>query len=340
MACSCTRNPFGFNPFEMATRTPGALGHNDAACPDTPLWFLGDTPCSVGINDHADPQNSSKIKDGKPIIIEASLGCACNREITLNELCKVFTKQKKKVCELYLPHINSTFENYDITTCLRKAHFLAQIGHESGELLYTAEVLGKGKKESGVYDGYKGRGLIQITWGKNYKAYGDEVGHDFLGEHRDDLTQPEWATDSAGWYWTSGSGKDLNDLADNNDLLAITARVNGGFNGFDDRKKILQLGFKILKVSTCKTAGIGNQVFRSFKESEIYNNIAHAFAWGCWNDPNTGKNGVLKSPEEQKNGYLRFLELNKEMVQKNLKLKSRYGFSPEKMLSLATEGTK
>jgi hypothetical protein len=48
-------NSIGLDPFKIATRTPGSLGHNDAASPDTPLWFLGDTPGSLGVNDYADP---------------------------------------------------------------------------------------------------------------------------------------------------------------------------------------------------------------------------------------------------------------------------------------------
>jgi hypothetical protein len=78
--------------------------------------------------------------------------CGCSRDISLDELCKVFSRQSRKKCEQYLPHINSTCRKYGITTCLRKAHFLAQVGHEPGELRYTAEVLRKGMKEFEVYD--------------------------------------------------------------------------------------------------------------------------------------------------------------------------------------------
>jgi predicted chitinase len=340
MANSCSRNPFGFNPFEVATRTPGPLGQNDAASPDVPWWFQGNSPGPLGCNDHADPGLATAAVEhlaGPTPIASQNLSCACDRDITLDELCKVFAKQKRKVCEQYLPHINATFRTYGISTCLRKSHFLAQIGHESGELLYAAEVLGKKVKEAEVYDGYKGRGLIQLTWGRNYKAYGKKVSHDFSGEHRKELDQPAWATDSAGWFWTSGGGQDLNALADKNDLLAITARVNGAFNGFEDRRTHLQLAQKTLKVNECKTACIGSQTFRPFKDSDCYNNIVQAFAWRCWNDLKSGKSGVARSAAEMKNGYLRFLDMTKDAGQKQWKLRHHFGFSPEKMLALATE---
>ena len=236
--------------------------------------------------------------------------------------------------------INSTVKRYSITTCLRKAHFLAQIGHESGELRYSAEVLKKGTRESSVYDGYKGRGLIQITYARNYVAYGKSVHHNFQGLHRRDLEQPAWATDSAGWYWTAGSGHDLNRLADTNDLPAITARVNGGFNGFEDRKVHLQRAMLTLQVYDCKVSGAGDQHFRPFKDSDIYNNRIHSFAWGCWNDPASGKVGVVKSAEERKAGYLRFLELSKDLGKKHKAEHAHFGFSLEKMHVLATEGSK
>jgi putative chitinase len=153
------------------------------------------------------------------------------------------------------------------------------------------------------------------------------------------LEEPEWATDSAGWYWTTGSSRNLNDLADKNDLLAITALVNGAFNGFEDRRKHLEAAISVLKVSGCKTSGIGNEKFRPFKDSDIYNKMILSFAWGCWNDPNSGKSGVDKSVEQRKLGYQRFLDLYNALTPaQQHHLKSRYGFNPKKMISLATEG--
>jgi len=61
MAKSCSKNPYGLNPFELVTLTPGPLGHNDAASADSLLWFLGDTPGALGFNDHADPEVAAKV---------------------------------------------------------------------------------------------------------------------------------------------------------------------------------------------------------------------------------------------------------------------------------------
>ncbi len=52
--------PTGQNPFEMAPRTPGSLGVNDAASPGAPFALRGDTPGSLGVNDHAAPIINAK----------------------------------------------------------------------------------------------------------------------------------------------------------------------------------------------------------------------------------------------------------------------------------------
>jgi len=48
--------PKGRDPFKLCPITPGPLGHNDCADPDTPDWFVCDTPGSLGAGgDGADP---------------------------------------------------------------------------------------------------------------------------------------------------------------------------------------------------------------------------------------------------------------------------------------------
>src|SRR4051812_45937868 len=44
----------GFDPDKFSPLTPGPLGHNDAADPASPSWFLGDTPGALGVGDWAD----------------------------------------------------------------------------------------------------------------------------------------------------------------------------------------------------------------------------------------------------------------------------------------------
>lgn len=156
----------------------------------------------------------------------------------------------------FLPYINRYMEEFNINTTLRVAHFLSQIAHESAELQYTEE-LGNasyfkkydGRKDLGNVipgDGakYKGRGLIQITGRANYKAYKDFCGFDVLAQPQL-LAQPLGATRSACWFWKT---KGLNALADADDLIKITKRINGGTNGLQERTAYLKRAKQQFKI--------------------------------------------------------------------------------------------
>lgn len=143
-----------------------------------------------------------------------------------------------------------------INTRLRVAAFLAQIGHESGALLYVKE-LGdskyfekyEGRKDLGNTqpgDGarFAGRGLIQVTGRANYSEASQALfSDDRLLRNPELLEQPEWAAKSAVWYWTT---RNLNGLADADRLTDITKAINGGTNGLEDRRVRYRLALKIL----------------------------------------------------------------------------------------------
>ena len=154
----------------------------------------------------------------------------------------------------WIKAINAAMDAYQIDTKLRIAHFLAQVGHESGRLYYVRELasgsayegrkdLGNTQKGDGVK--YKGRGLIQLTGRYNYKLLTDEFKHDFIN-HPELLEEPQWAALSAGWYWDK---RNLNILADADNILAITKKVNGGTNGLQDRSVLLTSAKQALYVS-------------------------------------------------------------------------------------------
>ena len=134
-----------------------------------------------------------------------------------------------------------------ITTALRRAHFLAQVGHESGELRYTAEIASGsayegradlGNTEAGDGPRFKGRGLIQLTGRANYKAFGGFCHQDFCAPGGQDkiADDPSLAVDAAVWFWQTHN---LNEVADRDDVITLTKRINGGLNGLDDRERLL-----------------------------------------------------------------------------------------------------
>lgn len=143
-----------------------------------------------------------------------------------------------------------------VNTRLRQAAFLAQIGHESGSLVYTKELGGAsyfakydgredlGNTQPGDGAKFAGRGLIQITGRANYaKASKALFGDDRLLKTPEVLEQPEWAAKSATWYWTT---RNLNALADQDRFTDITKAINGGTNGLEDRKARYRLALSVL----------------------------------------------------------------------------------------------
>lgn len=147
----------------------------------------------------------------------------------------------------YLEPLNLTLSRYEINTPKRVAAFLAQLAHESGSLTYVREIgtgeaydvgklakrLGNTPEDDGDGERYKGRGLIQITGLSNYKALSKALSYDFV-TNPEHLERPVAATMSAGWFWDQ---MNLNPLADEDDFVKITKRINGGYNGMPDRVK-------------------------------------------------------------------------------------------------------
>lgn len=99
-----------------------------------------------------------------------------------------------------------------------------------------ANRMGNGPESSGDGYKYRGRGLIQVTGKDNYAACSLALFHDQLTllNHPEMIEQPLYAVLSAGWFWNS---RNLNVLADKDDLLNITLKINGGTHGLDDHDR-------------------------------------------------------------------------------------------------------
>ena len=168
--------------------------------------------------------------------------------ITNNKLLAIMSYAIQSDTTRYFQPLVEHMAACQINTPLRMAHFLAQVGHESGHLRYSEEMADgddyEGRKDLGNTqpgDGprFKGRGLIQLTGRANYLAFGTARHRDFVTGANNLLlaTDPNLAVDVSCWFWTAHN---LNTLADGDDLNAITKKINGGLNGLTDRDEILQ----------------------------------------------------------------------------------------------------
>jgi len=153
----------------------------------------------------------------------------------------------------WLAPIEAAMAAYSIDTPARQAAFLAQIGHESGGLQYPRELWGPtpaqtryegradlGNTQPGDGKRFRGHGLIQVTGRDNHARARDRLRAKFPERDVPDfeadpeaLALSEWAALSAADFW---EGHGLNALADAGDFEKITKRINGGLNGYADRR--------------------------------------------------------------------------------------------------------
>lgn len=191
-------------------------------------------------------------------------------QVTKEQLDKITTRNKNNAA--LAEALNKYLDKYEINTKNRLAGFLAQCGHESADftvlkenlnygakgLLTTfkkyfpdeatalkyerkpeaianrvyAQRMGNGNEASG--DGWKhrGRGAIQLTGKDNYTRFAASV-NKTIDETIAHLETLDGAIESACWFWKTNG---LNAIADKDDVVAMTKRINGGTIGLADRK--------------------------------------------------------------------------------------------------------
>ena len=191
-------------------------------------------------------------------------------------------KIKHLIPPYHFSNLEEAIADFQINTPLRLSHFLANGEWESGgfkvmeeNLKYSAkrllEVFPKyftadsakkdefnpqmianivysnrmdnGNEASG--DGYKfrGRGIFQLTGKGNYKAF-DSFVKDADIVANPDLVSKQYAMLSAGWFWDM---RKLNALADDNDLVGIRKKINGGTHGLENVKLLFNKYYNLLK---------------------------------------------------------------------------------------------
>ncbi|WP_420235140.1 glycoside hydrolase family 19 protein [Pseudomonas sp. ABY48] len=172
--------------------------------------------------------------------------------ITQDQLLQILPNAGANV-GVFAPVLNASMARYRIISVKRIAAFLAQVGHESGQLRYVRELgseqylskydtgtlavrLGNSPQADGDGQKYRGRGLIQITGRDNYRRCSQGLfGDERLLALPELLEQPQWAAESAAWFWEQNG---LNELADRDQFNSITRRINGGLNGLEERLQL------------------------------------------------------------------------------------------------------
>lgn len=170
--------------------------------------------------------------------------------ITKDILLQIMPNLKETLCEKYFPFVQQAMAEFEITTPLREAAFLAQIAHESGEFRFLEEIWGPttaqksyeppskkakdlGNSEPGDGKRFKGRGAIQLTGRGNYEKFSHLLNLDLV-THPEMAANPDVAFRISGAFWKLNG---LNQLADQGKFETITRRINGGLTGQSERLK-------------------------------------------------------------------------------------------------------
>lgn len=118
-------------------------------------------------------------------------------------------------------HLRSTEEDLYYKDSSRLVRLYPRAFKTGDEAMpYTCNPKALGEK---LYQGYHGRGLIQLTWLENYKRAADALGRDYVN-HPELVKEPSDAALTAAWFWND---KGCNEMADRGDMTGITRKVNG-----------------------------------------------------------------------------------------------------------------
>ncbi len=238
-----------------------------------------------GLEDARDDKSSEAADTNEPVAQNKPV-VSGEGFFTADTLKQIMPKASQDNVDKYLGALNGEMAKFEINTPLRAAHFIAQLAHESGSLHYSCENLnysakalravfgkyfptddlaeeyarqpekianrvyasrmGNGDETSGEGWKYRGRGLIQLTGKDNYTNCGKGIELNLIDNPEQLADDANAAVAAAGWFWDM---RKLNGYADEDDVKAITKRINGGYNGLEDREAYLARAKEVLGIS-------------------------------------------------------------------------------------------
>ena len=142
--------------------------------------------------------------------------------------------------------LNAVFGRYFGPAPKRNAAEYARKPEKIANYVYMDEYRSKGGQMGNVQEGdgyrFRGRGLKQLTGRNNYTAFGKSIGMT-AEEAAEYVVTEKGALESACWFWDS---RNLNSIADSDDVKLMTKKINGGTIGLEDRQKRYAAAMKVL----------------------------------------------------------------------------------------------
>ena len=179
--------------------------------------------------------------------------------------------------------LNKYFDSFGLNTQEKISAFISQCGHESGgftrfdeNLNYSAKALnavfskyfrragvsaeeyarqpekianrvygnrmGNGDEASGDGFKFKGRGVVMLTGKNNYRTFGEDLGIDVMSNPNIVSENMEVCVMTGFWFWKKNG---LVKYSNRENFKTLTKRINGGYNGMQDRVKKFEKSMKL-----------------------------------------------------------------------------------------------
>lgn len=127
---------------------------------------------------------------------------------------------------------------------IKKAEELERKPEQIANFVY-ANQNGNGDENSGDGWKYRGRGAIQLTGKKNYELFASYMDDENI-INNPDIVESKYYFESAIFFFKKNRLFDFLKEVDSHTIRKLTRRINGGYNGIEDRILKTQKYFNIL----------------------------------------------------------------------------------------------
>ena len=179
-------------------------------------------------------------------------------ELTINQLRAIMPNAKLQNLKYFLDDFNAYAWLHKITDFREASAFISQVAKETNELLWWKELadgseyegrLDLGNRNPGDGVLFKGRGYFQLTGRFNYamftiwynKHFADK--ENFIDEPDRISEEHQLSMLVSIFFWTT---RGLNNPEIYTNCRKTTEKINGGYNGYNDRLIYLNRALKVL----------------------------------------------------------------------------------------------
>lgn len=191
------------------------------------------------------PETSEKFNINTPLRLSHFLSQCSHESGNFKSVSENLNYSVKRMLEIFKSDFDVNRDGLISESEKSKAKSIVGNPVAIGNFVY-ANQNGNGSESSGDGYRYRGRGYIQLTGKENYQKFDAFVNEDIVADP--DLVATKYPLMSAAFFFNSNNLWKICDRGATNAVVrAVTLRVNGGYNGIDDRIQKFGLFYGILK---------------------------------------------------------------------------------------------